>query len=142
MKNCLPLLVNIWRIVGLISVTLATGIVIGKFSQSDDDKKKRSDKSSINRDQVQSINESADDNQVDEVEDDDQFPGEDDFPRIVFEHTRLSQEDSIHRSVEFYHRMNQRRSVRDISPDPVPLQVIENIIKTAGRFPSHSIPMQ
>lgn len=135
MKNCLPLLVNIWRVVGLISVTLATGIVIGKFSQSDE--KKRSNNLSIQNDKVKSINESADDNQVDEGEEDDQFPDDDDFPRIVFEHTRLSQEDSIQRSMEFYHRMNQRRSVRHISADPVPLQVIENIIKTAGWFSSH-----
>jgi hypothetical protein len=30
--------------------------------------------------------------------------------------------------------MNQRRSVREISSDPVALEVIENIIKTGGKL--------
>lgn len=36
------------------------------------------------------------------------------------------------RSIEFYKSMNNRRTVRDFSTDPVPSEVIDNIIRTAG----------
>ena len=42
----------------------------------------------------------------------------------------------------FYEHLNQLRSVRDFSTDPVPMEVIENIIRAAGTSPSgaHSEP--
>ena len=46
------------------------------------------------------------------------------------------QEDSISRSVAFYEQMNERRSLRFYRKDPIPDEVIENIIKTAGTSPS------
>lgn len=42
----------------------------------------------------------------------------------------------LERSRAFYAFMNQRRTVRDFSDKPVPLEIIENIIKTAGTAPS------
>lgn len=39
----------------------------------------------------------------------------------------------IERSRQFYEEMNLRRSVRFYSSRPVPLKVIENIIRTAGK---------
>lgn len=47
-----------------------------------------------------------------------------------------TQEESIERSEGFYEQMNMRRSVREFSKKPVPREVIENIIKTAGTAPS------
>ena len=38
----------------------------------------------------------------------------------------------VSRSRDFYQQMNERRSVRFFSDKPVPLEVMENIVKTAG----------
>ncbi len=47
-------------------------------------------------------------------------------------------------SAEFYEQMDTRRSVREFSDKPVPMEVIENIIKTASTAPSgaHKQPWQ
>ncbi|XP_013394579.1 iodotyrosine deiodinase 1 [Lingula anatina] len=42
----------------------------------------------------------------------------------------------IERAQRFYENMNARRSVRSLSSEPVPLDVIQNIIRTAGTSPS------
>ena len=65
-----------------------------------------------------------------------------DTPHIPYKPDRLSNEEMITRSKEFYEAMNKRRSVREFSKDPIPIEVIENIIKTAGTSPSgaHSEP--
>nr|XP_027224902.1 iodotyrosine deiodinase 1-like [Penaeus vannamei]XP_027224903.1 iodotyrosine deiodinase 1-like [Penaeus vannamei] len=75
----------------------------------------------------------------DEVEDksrlvDPQFP--DDLEHIPYSRPRFSAEESIKRSKEFYEMMNSRRSVRFFSSDPVPREVIENVVRTAGTSPS------
>ncbi|KAJ8045842.1 Iodotyrosine deiodinase 1 [Holothuria leucospilota] len=48
----------------------------------------------------------------------------------------FTEEEMVERSEQFYKEMNDRRSVRFYSDRPVPLRVIENIIKTAGTSPS------
>lgn len=58
-----------------------------------------------------------------------------------FEHLRYDSEiypekEMILRSRQYYEQMNKRRSVRHFSDEPVPLEVIKNIIKTAGTAPS------
>ena len=45
---------------------------------------------------------------------------------------RLTEEQMKQKSAEFYEKMNKRRTVRKISDEEVPLEVLENIIKTAG----------
>lgn len=40
------------------------------------------------------------------------------------------------RSEEFYLSMNKRRSVREFSSNPIPKEIIENIVKTAATAPS------
>ena len=45
-------------------------------------------------------------------------------------------DEMIQRSERLYHQLNQRRSVRVFSSDPIPKEVIENIILTAGTAPS------
>lgn len=56
-------------------------------------------------------------------------------PRFVhFQQTVV--DDPLSASREFLERMRQRRSVRHFSDQPVPREVIENIILTAGTAPS------
>ena len=56
---------------------------------------------------------------------------------------RLTEEEMKKKSAEFYEKMNKRRTVRKISGEDIPLEVVENIIRTAGKhgiiytFPSH-----
>lgn len=65
-----------------------------------------------------------------------------DTPHIPYKLDHLSDEEMIARSKEFYETMNKRRSVRQFSQEEVPVEVIENIVKTAGTSPSgaHSEP--
>ncbi|XP_057307275.1 iodotyrosine deiodinase-like [Hydractinia symbiolongicarpus] len=55
---------------------------------------------------------------------------------IPYTPPRFSESEMIKRSKEFYKEMNERRSVRFFSDKDVPLEVIENIIRTAGTAPS------
>uniref|UniRef100_A0A4W5KF87 iodotyrosine deiodinase n=1 Tax=Hucho hucho TaxID=62062 RepID=A0A4W5KF87_9TELE len=55
---------------------------------------------------------------------------------VPYPASRYPVEVMVQRSQEFYSLMNQRRSVRFISPEPVPRQVIDNVIRTAGTAPS------
>ncbi|MEM8713753.1 MAG: nitroreductase family protein [Planctomycetota bacterium] len=59
-----------------------------------------------------------------------------DAPFIPLAHQRRSPEEMLRRSEEFYAVADQRRSVRVFSPDPVPLEVLENCILAAGTAPS------
>ncbi len=45
-------------------------------------------------------------------------------------------EEVIQSSAVFFQRMHQRRSLRDFTNQPIPAEVIENIIKTASTAPS------
>ncbi|MEP2349913.1 MAG: nitroreductase family protein, partial [Algoriphagus sp.] len=58
------------------------------------------------------------------------------FEHIRYERPQLSQEEMIQRSEHFYQEMDQRRTVREFDPRPVPLEVMENIILTASTAPS------
>ncbi len=59
-----------------------------------------------------------------------------DTPHVPYCPERLSESEMLSRSEAFYRKMNGRRSVRNFSTDPIPLGVIENIVKTAGTSPS------
>jgi len=58
------------------------------------------------------------------------------YPFIPYHHTRLALDDTIRRADEFYRHMNQRRSVRDFLPDPLPDGLLEKLILAAGTAPS------
>ena len=45
----------------------------------------------------------------------------------------LTEEEMKKKSAEFYEKMNKRRTVRKISDEDIPLEVVENIIRTAGK---------
>ncbi|XP_030642830.1 iodotyrosine deiodinase [Chanos chanos] len=72
------------------------------------------------------------------TEDDDWIhdAGEEELPHIPYAPPRYPEPEMLERSQQFYSLMNQRRSVRFISPEPVPRAVIENVIRTAGTAPS------
>ena len=59
-----------------------------------------------------------------------------DTPHIVYPFKRRSEAEMRERAAEFYRFMNTRRSVRDLSSDPVPVEIINDIIRTAGTSPS------
>lgn len=59
-----------------------------------------------------------------------------DLKHIPLNFQKLPLEEQINRSKEFYMLMNQRRTVRHFSTEPVPKEIIFNIIKTAGTAPS------
>jgi nitroreductase len=49
---------------------------------------------------------------------------------------RLPEAEQLDRSRDFLDDMERRRTVRDFSPEPVPLELVENAIATAGTAPS------
>lgn len=51
---------------------------------------------------------------------------------IPFSHTRYPEQEMKARSQEFYELLNKRRSVRFLSSEQVPMEVIENVIRAAG----------
>uniref|UniRef100_A0ACB8GBL1 Uncharacterized protein n=1 Tax=Sphaerodactylus townsendi TaxID=933632 RepID=A0ACB8GBL1_9SAUR len=61
---------------------------------------------------------------------------DDNIAHIPFMTERYSEEDMVKRSKDFYALLNKRRSIRFISDEPVPREVIENVIKAAGTAPS------
>lgn len=60
----------------------------------------------------------------------------DDLEHVPYEHQVLTESEMVYRSKEFYNLMNKRRSVRFFSDKKVPVEVIENIVATAGTSPS------
>lgn len=81
------------------------------------------------------LKDSTDLQQVEEDADEWQ-ESEESVEHIPFSHTRYPEEEMVTRSQEFYELLNKRRSVRFISNEQVPMEVIENVIKTAGTAPS------
>ncbi|XP_031726180.1 iodotyrosine deiodinase [Anarrhichthys ocellatus] len=61
---------------------------------------------------------------------------EEDILHVPYSPPGYPVETMLERSKDFYTLMNQRRSVRFISPEPVPREVINNAIRTAGTAPS------
>ncbi|HMB94373.1 MAG TPA: nitroreductase family protein [Rhodothermales bacterium] len=59
-----------------------------------------------------------------------------DYPHIAFEHEASSEAEMQARAEAFYQRMDQRRSVRFFSDQPVPHTLIEYAIRTASTAPS------
>ncbi|XP_034554788.1 iodotyrosine deiodinase 1 [Notolabrus celidotus] len=61
---------------------------------------------------------------------------EEDCQHVPYSPPRYPEDTMLQRSKDFYTLLNQRRSVRFISPEPVPRHVIDNVIRTAGTAPS------
>ncbi|XP_006872133.1 PREDICTED: iodotyrosine dehalogenase 1 [Chrysochloris asiatica] len=72
-----------------------------------------------------------------EEEDTDEWQeSEENIDHIPLSHIRYSEQEMTRRSQEFYELLNQRRSVRFISDEQVPMEVIDNVIRAAGTAPS------
>lgn len=56
------------------------------------------------------------------------------FTKLEF--SRLDPEEQARRARDFHELMKRRRTVRDFSPEPVPREIIELAVKTAGTAPS------
>jgi len=93
-----------------------------------------------------SLSERITDEVEDEVNNDDDTVGrtqqealaflDEDAQFVPYKLARRSFADMKKVSSEFYELMNQRRTVRFFSGDPVPIEVIENVVKTAGTSPN------
>ncbi|XP_073952759.1 iodotyrosine deiodinase-like [Choristoneura fumiferana] len=59
-----------------------------------------------------------------------------DTPHIPYKPLRRSDDEVLQRSREYYELMAKRRTVRMFSPEPIPDEVLDNIIMTAGTAPS------
>src|SRR4051794_3728064 len=59
-------------------------------------------------------------------------PFEENLDFVPYKLTRGAFDDMKKASREFYEVMNKRRTVRFFSRDPVPIEIIENVLKTAG----------
>lgn len=55
---------------------------------------------------------------------------------VSYESPRLSEEEMRERATSFYELMTRRRSIRTFSTDPVPRDLIETAVRTAGTSPS------
>lgn len=73
---------------------------------------------------------------IEKDEDDDVDHNEEDRAHVPFSLPRYPDDVMVERSQNFYSIMNQRRTVRFISPEPVPREVINNVIHAAGTAPS------
>lgn len=60
----------------------------------------------------------------------------DGFKHIRYKQETFSEKEMTQRSKNYYEWLNKRRSVRDFSNKQIPIEVIENIIKTASTAPS------
>jgi iodotyrosine deiodinase len=58
------------------------------------------------------------------------------YPFVPYYSTRFSQEEVQARSTAYYEFMDDRRSVRDFSDEPVSKEVIQKLLMTAGTAPS------
>ncbi len=58
------------------------------------------------------------------------------YPFKPLEFDRLAPEEELARSRDFLNIMRKRRTVREFSREPVPIELIENAIATAGTAPS------
>lgn len=58
------------------------------------------------------------------------------YKHVIYHPEKISSEESIQRSSVFYKWIDTRRTVREFSDEPIPKEVIENIIKSASTAPS------
>lgn len=60
----------------------------------------------------------------------------DGYPFVAYSHESYPEDEMLFRSKVFYDWMNKRRTVRDFSDQPIPREVIENLVLTASTAPS------
>ena len=58
------------------------------------------------------------------------------FPSRPLEFERLAPEESCRRARSFFEEIRRRRTVRDFSPDPIPMEAVDAAIEAAASAPS------
>ena len=85
---------------------------------------------------IKTRKEACDSDDEEEEEEEDRPAIAEDTNHVLFSHKSYEPAEMTRRSREFYQEMNKRRSLRFFSEEPVPREVIENLILTAGTSPS------
>jgi hypothetical protein len=139
MEQYLPFVAHHWQQITLVCVSLLLGVTVEKWLSSKSvgnkiDEKSLSLKSQANK-KLQRKEEVDEDSMEDGAEGDEVAPVnvEEESPRISLNYSRPTVEESVSHSLQFYQLMNKRRSVRHISADHVPIEIIQNIILTGGK---------
>ncbi|MFY0631609.1 MAG: nitroreductase family protein [Flavobacteriaceae bacterium] len=58
------------------------------------------------------------------------------YKHVIYNSDQISNRESISKSNTFYKWLDTRRSIRDYSEQPIPKEIIENLIKSASTAPS------
>ncbi|XP_035278083.1 LOW QUALITY PROTEIN: iodotyrosine deiodinase 1 [Anguilla anguilla] len=124
-----------------VLVAVLCVVVVARFFKSFQKKHKETDtdsKSAVkSRPWVdEDLQDDTEINTKDEAEGEDWAPSEEDVPHVPYAPPRYPSDVMLQRSREFYELMNERRSVRFLSPEPVPREVIDYVVQTAGTAPS------
>ncbi len=60
----------------------------------------------------------------------------DGYPHLDYSPPTKTDEDILRASIDYFEKMSKRRSIRDFSDKDISIEVIKNIVKTAGTAPS------
>ncbi len=55
---------------------------------------------------------------------------------VPYQFERFPEDEMLRRSIDFLERMSNRRTVREFSDEPIPSEILDNAIATAGTAPS------
>jgi len=121
---------------GTLAIMLAVPVLVRYRSNSQRKERGKDTQGKLQKEKVKR-KEAADvsDDEGDSDEED-QPALESDLEHVPFIHKTFDAEEMIERSEQFYQEMSKRRTLRFYSDKPVPREVINNIIKTAGTAPS------
>jgi len=121
---------------GTLAIMLAVPVLVRYRSNSQGKERGKDTQGKLQKEKVKR-KEAADvsDDEGDSDEED-QPALESDLEHVPFIHKTFDAEEMIERSEQFYQEMSKRRTLRFYSDKPVPREVINNIIKTAGAAPS------
>uniref|UniRef100_A0A8C6IEI8 Iodotyrosine deiodinase 1 n=1 Tax=Mus spicilegus TaxID=10103 RepID=A0A8C6IEI8_MUSSI len=118
-----------------VLVAVVCILVVWVFKNADRNLEKKKEEAQVQPWVDEDLKDSTEDLQVEEDAEEWQ-EAEESVEHIPFSHTRYPEQEMKMRSQEFYELLNKRRSVRFISSEHVPMEVIDNVIKAAGTAPS------
>lgn len=118
-----------------VLVAVVCVVIVWVFKSADGSLERKKEEAQARPWVDEDLKDSTDHLQVEEDADEWQ-ESEDSVEHIPFSHTRYSEQEMKTRAREFYELLSKRRSVRFISREQIPMDVIENVIRTAGTAPS------
>ncbi|NXU81119.1 IYD1 deiodinase, partial [Oreotrochilus melanogaster] len=122
----------------LVFIAIICGLIGVILKKNNGEKGKRGTKTQpLSRPRVDEDLKDGTDHHFEEEDADEEGQGlEENVAHVPFFVERYSETEMIKRSQMFYELLNKRRSVRFLSDEPVPREVIDNVIRTAGTSPS------